>query len=195
MSYEIIKGIKVDNKNKKIFLRSSPNNISPKTYSKWEYMKNESDLELKKRYLFYSIITGSSTLRICDNKNWKYASCKFNEYCNKNNISSDDIWDCYHKDGNIKNIESYYKVFEEFLNENHKGLYYLNSNRGLIVGLTHRGFFYSSYDKPKEKYCYDYKTAYIKRSKLSEETINNYEITINRYEKIKEADASEEYVI
>lgn len=195
MSYEIIKGIKVDNKNKKIFLRSSSNNVTPKTYSRWEFMQNEYDLEIKKRQLFFSIITGSSTLRICDNKNWRYASCKFNDYCKENNISVDEIWDLYHKDGNLENIEKYYKKFEEFLNEKHKGLYYLNSNQGLIIGLTHKGFFYSNQERPKEKYCSDYKTTYIKRSKLSEDTIKKYDITINRFEKIKEANLNEDYVL
>ena len=60
MSYEIAKSIDIDNKNKKIFLRSSSNNIYPKEYSRWEYMKEEPNLEIKKRkgdeYEFSKII-------------------------------------------------------------------------------------------------------------------------------------------
>ena len=36
MSYEIVKSIKIDKENKKVFLKSSSNNVYPKTYSKWE---------------------------------------------------------------------------------------------------------------------------------------------------------------
>ena len=55
MSYEIAKGIRIDKKNKKIFIRSSSNNIYPKYYSSWEFMKNEPDLE-KRSVNFFIIL-------------------------------------------------------------------------------------------------------------------------------------------
>ena len=44
MSYEIIKGIKVDNKNKKIFLRSSSNNVTPNPDGEEETTSGKSDV-------------------------------------------------------------------------------------------------------------------------------------------------------
>lgn len=187
MSYEIIKGIKVDNKRNKLFLRSSSNNVYPKDYPRWEYMPNEKDLEAKKRSLFYNIISGLASLRICDNKNWRYASCRFFDYCNENGIDLDDIYNLYRNNGiDSSEANKYYKIFENFVNEKYKGLYYLSSDVGKITKISHRGFLYTLSKEPNESDCMDYKTAYINRRKLSDETINKYHITINKFEKVKE---------
>ncbi len=189
MSYEIAKGIRVDKKNNKIFLRSSSNNIYPKYYSSWEFMKSEPDLEKKKRELFYGIIGGSINLRICDNKNWKYGAYRFFDYCDENNISTSYIWELPRNGGSMDSIEEYYKIFEGFVNEKYKGLYYLNSNVGRIINVNNRGFTYTNSDIRLDKYSYDYKTAYLKRAKLSRETIEKYEIEIQKYEKVREVKA------
>lgn len=189
MSYEIAKGIRVDKKNNKIFIRSSSNNIYPKYYSSWEFMKNEPDLEKKKRELFYHIIGGSMNLKICDNKNWKYGAYRFFDYCDENNISTSDIWELPRNGGSMDSIEEYYKVFEEFVNEKHEGLYYLNSNVGKVLNVNNRGFTYTNSNPRMDKYSYDYKSAYLKRAKLSRETIERYEIKIQKFEKIREIKA------
>lgn len=194
VSYEVVKGIRVDKKNNKIFLRSSSNNVYPKYYDSWEFMKNEPDLEKKKRELFYNIINGSINLRICDNKNWKYGTYRFFDYCNENNISISYIWELPRDGGSMDSIEEYYKVFEKFVNEKHEGLYYLDSNIGKIINVNNRGFNYTNYDLKLNKYSYDYKTAYLKRAKLGQETIEKYEIEIKKFEKVREVKTEEDFL-
>ena len=186
MSYEIAKGIKIDNKKKKIFIRSTSNNVYPKPYSKWEYLKNEPDLEIKKRRLFYDLVSGNINLRICENINMKYAIERFKNYCYENTIDISLIYDLAHKEGELNNIEKYYKIFEEFYNEKYDGKYFLISDIGKIIKINNRGFLYNKDLNIKESECKSYKKLYCDRSRLSKNTIEKYNIRIEKYEKIKE---------
>lgn len=47
MSYEIVKNIKIDLKNQKIFITSASNNVYPHTYSEWECKSLEKILQEK----------------------------------------------------------------------------------------------------------------------------------------------------
>lgn len=191
MSYEIAKSIRIDNKNKKIFLRSSSNNIYPKEYPEWEYMKEEPDLEIKKRNLFYSILKGSLSLQICNNIDWKYASLKFFEYCKENDISSSELYDLSYKKDSQNELEKYYKIFEKFIEEKHDGLYYIDSDIGIIPKINKRSFKYTKFKMPSNEFCFNYKKAYINLKKLSDETIKKYNIKIKEYEKEKSEDIGE----
>ena len=98
MSYEIVKNISRRKKDNKIFITSASSNVCPKNYSRWEFMSNEKDSEIKELYLFHGIIGGSYQLSESVNVNWKYAENKFHEYCENNNISTSDIWELAYKD-------------------------------------------------------------------------------------------------
>ena len=41
MSWEYVKNIKHDKKNNRYFVTTAPNNIYPRSYSTWEYMKDD----------------------------------------------------------------------------------------------------------------------------------------------------------
>ena len=54
MSYEIVKSI--SKKKDKIFITSASNNVSPKTYSKWEFMPDSITKKkcLIKNYIYFT---------------------------------------------------------------------------------------------------------------------------------------------
>lgn len=120
MSYEIVKSI--SKKKDKIFITSASNNVSPKTYSKWEFMPdslhNKEKVSNKELYLFHGIIGGSYKLNKSVNENWIYAENKFYEYCRENNISTSYIWELpYLNDGDIKTLKPYYEIFKKYYEE------------------------------------------------------------------------------
>lgn len=193
MSYEIAKSIRIDNENKKIFLRSSSNNIYPKKYPEWEYMKEEPDLEIKKRNLFQSILSGSLSLRMCNNTDWRYATIKFFEYCKDNDISSSKIYDLFYKEDNKKELEKYYKIFEAFLEEKYIGLYYIDSDIGIITKVNNRSFRYTNLRTLSNEFCFSYKKTYINLKKISDIAIEKYNIKIKKYVKEKSEDVGENH--
>lgn len=188
MSYEIIKGLKLDRKNKKIFVRSSSNNVYPKLFERTEFMPKCKNFEEKQLAFFHGMLGGSYNLRICDNTNWRYAEIKFYEYCRRNEIDTSKLWEQYYEDKNYNYLKKYYDIFMDYVNEKHEGKYYLDSNIGNIINITAKGFLYSKNIPDDKKRIYDYKKAYIKRNNLSKKTIKDYEISIRRFSRIKQYD-------
>ena len=141
MSYEIVKSI--SKKKDKIFITSASNNVSPKTYSKWEFMPdslhNKEKVSNKELYLFHGIIGGSYKLNKSVNENWIYAENKFYEYCRENNISTSYIWELpYLNDGDIKTLKPYHEIFKKYYEEKIDGKYYLSSSLGQIIKVMKR---------------------------------------------------------
>lgn len=187
MSYEIVKSIS-RKKDNRIFITSACNNVWPRTFSKWEYMPNdkynEDEVKNKMLYLFHDIIGGSLQLSGSVDNKWRYAENKFNEYCKKNDLNSSYLWDIPYKDGgyNIELLKPYCDIFEGFLSENNKeGKFYLKSNLGYITKVNNRTFEYSLW-LDKSKCCKDFKKIYNDYCKLSDNSINKYDIKIVEYE-------------
>lgn len=183
MSYEIVKNISRRKKDNKIFITSASSNVWPKNYSRWEFMSNEKDSNIKELYLFHGIIGGSYKLSESVNANWKYAENKFREYCENNNISTSDIWELAYKDnGDIELLKPYYEIFKSYLEEKKEGKYYLNSNLGIITRITAGGdFYYIPYKVPNAKYCSSYKKNYNSYCNISLENREKYGISIEEF--------------
>ena len=47
MSYEIVRSVKIDKKNNKVFITGASNNVTPKTYTKWNCSTISHILETK----------------------------------------------------------------------------------------------------------------------------------------------------
>lgn len=187
MSYEIVKSIS-RKKDNRIFVTSACNNLWPRTYSKWEYMPNEKctekEIHNKMLYLFHDLIGGNLQLSGSVDSKWRYAENKFFEYCKKNNLSYHDLWNVPYKDDNynIELLKPYYDVFESYLAEKNKeGDYYLKSNLGYITKVNKRSFEYS-FRLDKNKCCKDFKKVYNDYCKLSNDSINKYDIKIEEYQ-------------
>ena len=186
MSYEIVRSLRLDKKNKKLFLTTASNNIYPKSFSKWEYMPKCDDFEEKQLSFFHGIIGGSYKLDSCSNTNWRYAYEKFLEYCYDNNISTYDLWNNSCSVDTLSKLKPYYDIFNNFVEEKHFGKYYLDSDVGNIINITRKGFTYSPFIRDENKRTYDYKKAYIKIKNLSDKTINEYNVRMEKFDKVKD---------
>lgn len=184
MSYEIVKSI--SKKKDKIFITSASNNVSPKTYSKWEFMPdslhNKEKVSNKKLYLFHGIIGGSYKLNKSVNENWIYAENKFYEYCRENNISTSYIWELpYLNDGDIKTLKPYYEIFKKYYEEKIDGKYYLSSSLGQIIKVNETNFKYVPFISNISKECKSYKKAYNDYCNISEQSREKYNIEVKEY--------------
>ena len=186
MSYEIVKSINHIKKGNQIFITSASSNVTPKYYSRWEFIpnneKNQNIIDDKELYLFHGIIGGSYKLSGSVNENWRYAENKFYEYCRENNINTFDLWNLPYENGeNIKVLKPYYDIFKKFLEEKKEGKYYLSSSLGYIVKVNQNSFKYLLYCDDYTKYCKNYKKIYNDYCNLSEKTRENYNIEIKEY--------------
>lgn len=93
MSYEMCNRITLKPKTNQIFLNTTSNNVYPKTYSLWEYIKgNKYSLEDKLFYLMEDMLDGNIQISQ-KNKNtipYKYALIKIREYYRENDIDHFD---------------------------------------------------------------------------------------------------------
>ncbi len=190
MSYEIVKNIS-RKKDNRIFITSACNNVWPRTFSKWEYLSDEKyDIEKTKNRdlcLFHDIIGGNLHLSGSVNEKWRYAENKFYEYCRNNNISTSSLWELPYQEGNsIEVLRPYYEVFENYLEENKEGKYYLKSDLGYITKVNEKSFNYTF--GINENMCKNFKKIYNDFCKLSNNSIKNYNIRIEEYSLENKAD-------
>ena len=187
MSYQIVKSIKRNKKDNKIFIVSASSNLYPHTFYKDEYMPDkyysEEDRKNKMIYLFRDIIGMELHLTSSVSDNWKYAENKFNEYCRENDISTFDLWHLPSKNnGDITVLKPYCEIFEKYLYEKEKeGKYFINSNIGIIVKVNSKTLEYNNDMNLVKRYCKNYKKVYNAFCKLSKETIDKYNIRIEEY--------------
>lgn len=180
---EIIKGIKLDKKNEKIFIRSSPSNEYPKKYKRHEYFSNCNNFIEKQLSFFCGIMCGMYNLKICDNVNWKYAEIKLREFCVENNINISELCLNAYNDKKYDDIINYYNKFSGYVKEKHKGRYVLTCKYGYIYKITHLSFFYTQSDNMLSDCLFDYKTAYIKMKNFGDDFIENHGIGLKKYMK------------
>lgn len=184
MSYEIVKSITKRKKDDVILITSASNNVCPRHYTTWEFMKN-ADKETRDLQLFYHIIGNNFQLSNSVNKNWTYADNKFRKYCKENNIDIYELWDLPYKTGkkDLKTLKPYYEIFKGYLEENHKGKFYLSSNLGYISKLKKDGIVYIPYDRDTniDKCCKNYKAVYNDYCRFTQDIIEKYNLKIEKH--------------
>lgn len=192
MSYELVKNI-TKKKDGKVFITSASNNWWPRDYSRWEFMPSDKyekeKVENKMLYLFHGIIGGSYQFNETVSENWKYALNKFREYCKENNLSTSDIWDSVYENNeyNIEKLKPYYDKFNEFYEEKIEGKYYLSSSNGAVTKINKKSFYTNPYGVNGA--IGDYKKIYNNLHKLSNDSIQRYNISIKEYTLNKDLDS------
>jgi len=185
MSCELVKSIS-RRKDGRIFITSASSNVWPKSYSRWEYMPSgtysEKEVEDRMLHLFHGIIGQSYQFNETVNDNWKYALNKFYEYCDKNDISTSELWHLPYKDGgyDITVLKPYYDKFNEFYEEKIDGKYYLDSNNGPISKIYKRCF-YSNRAGMNGVLFGSYKKIYNELNRFTNDMIEHYGIKIKEY--------------
>lgn len=196
MSCDYIKYIKHDKKNNRYFVTSASNNVWPRSYSTWEYMRNDKysneEIENKDLYFFHNILGHVLNLEYCQNKDWKYATNKFFNYCKENDINTYELWNLPGGEDNydITKLKPYYEIFKGYLEEKKEGKYFLDSNSGYVVKVNKKSFIINRDKDCLKDIVGDYKKIYNDYCKISSIMREKYDIQIKEF--ILELDKEED---
>lgn len=136
MSYEIVKTIKLKEKENKILITSACNNVRPLYFEEWEYRGKENDWNEKLFKLFNDLLDGNLQMQKSCSKKIRFAlnkvletyedrNCKFDDFCNNEKY----YFEFFAKEMGLNDYQyDYTKVYKEDKEIHNKICKYIQDN-------------------------------------------------------------------